>query len=82
MKLESLNKFMSSSLNEDIMSTIFGGTGRSVSLFQGEVTKGGERCVSWDGAGGSNTGCITFESDYNTGGMTVYINLKDVEKSC
>ena len=82
MKLESLENFMSSTLNEDIMATIYGGTGRSVSLLEGGATKAREQCVSDIGAGGSNTGCITYESDYNAGSMLVFVNAKDVDKTC
>lgn len=79
MKLESLEKFMTSKLNEEFMSNVYGGKVAPII----SSTAGGEICVSDAGAGGSNTGCLSYSSDFQfEHGGIVYNNIKDVDKQC
>ena len=86
MKLESLKKFMSSELSEEIKSNVFGGKianggGIGNGNGTGNETAGGEVCVSATGLS-SNSECATFSSDWETDWSVVYYGLQDIDKPC
>lgn len=82
MKLESLEKFQKQMMNNQEMSSLFGGR-RDLGLAPGgSPTGAGEICAS-DYSGPTNGTCVSFTSDWEEPGhLTTLYGVSDSGKAC